>query len=570
MKIFKLAKAELSKLFARPAIFLMVGFLVIALTLVSFFYNPTPRIDNRINYEGITTTEIYTQFENEKGQLIEKLTQTKDEILTFSNTIVNSQTKLHDLKNKVEISYNNFERYEQSLVTNSTLSEIKTTLQSFKQSVINVYQTLANIETNIDFFITRSELNDLKTFFTRLNNDLPSNTSSYSVQNLQELGTYLALNRSYSDHVYPILNNLNSIELNGPDTSKIVEIYYDNIYINSDSKLEKQSASIEEFYNSHLGSSEEDDLKALNQLFSEYNSIIVMANECLENEFLLLKTNNLTNAKLNTYVGFENVNLYKLQETITKNTYLLNNDKFEIDYSNNFNFGTTAGFSTSAYDFTVFAMQILSIIIAVFCLFFGSGLIAGEHSGKTMKMLAIRPYTRNKIYLGKLVACISFMLILLLVSFVASFVVGGVMFGFELAPVLMVFNSTSVAVVSPIVMLLIYMLSLILNLLFYISLALLLSVIFRSGAVAVLTSFIVYIATVLCNMLLTSLSWFKVLPIAHLDLFKYFGSSNVAGGFLNFNLIIDANFYLSLGYLLGFTLILNLISLLVFKKRNIA
>ena len=262
-------------------------------------------------------------------------------------------------------------------------------------------------------------------------------------------------------------------------------------------------------------------------------------------------------------------NKYTLEESLTKNTYLLDNGKFDKDFANNFNFGTTAGFTTTAYDFTIYAMQILTFIIAVFCLFFGAGLIAGEFTGKTMKMLAIRPYTRNKIYLGKLLACVAFMLILLLISFVASFVVGAILYGVDLPNVLLIINATSATVAHPMVVMLIYLASSILNLLFYISLALLLSVVFRSSTVAVLTSFIIYVVTILCNMLMVTVSWFKWLPIAHLDIFKYFGGASSTGGFLTFNTIIDANLWLSFGYILGIIFVFNLASLIVFKKRNI-
>ena len=403
----------------------------------------------------------------------------------------------------------------------------------------------------------------------RLNNDIPSNTTNYTVDNMVELGNFLVLNRNFSDHVYPTLNALKEITLDVTEVNRLVEQYYNNIAVGEDSRLSLYENQIEEYYLAHIGSSEEEDMQELNDMFSNYKSIVLMAKECLDNSFTLLKVNDISNATLSSYVGFSDLNKYTLEESLTKNTYLLDNGKFDKDFANNFNFGTTAGFTTTAYDFTIYAMQILTFIIAVFCLFFGAGLIAGEFTGKTMKMLAIRPYTRNKIYLGKLLACVAFMLILLLISFVASFVVGAILYGVDLPNVLLIINATSATVVHPMVVMLIYLASSILNLLFYISLALLLSVVFRSSTVAVLTSFIVYVVTILCNMLMVTVSWFKWLPIAHLDIFKYFGGASSTGGFLTFNTIIDANLWLSFGYILGIILVFNLASLIVFKKRNI-
>lgn len=570
MKIFRLARAELNKLFQRPAIFLMAGFLVVALVLVSFFYNPTLRTDTRISYQGANTTEIHTQFQAEKTTIIAELSSLVDEINTETYNINNNSSRLDELKNLIANAEGALEDFHSELLKDSkNINNMRSKLEVYKTRVLNIQTFLSTIETNIDFFITTGQLNTLKSFFERLNNDIPSNTTNYTVDNMVELGNFLVLNRNFSDHVYPTLNALKEITLDVTEVNRLVEQYYNNIAVGEDSRLSLYENQIEEYYLAHIGSSEEEDMQELNDMFSNYKSIVLMAKECLDNSFTLLKMNDISNATLSSYVGFSDLNKYTLEESLTKNTYLLDNGKFDKDFANNFNFGTTAGFTTTAYDFTIYAMQILTFIIAVFCLFFGAGLIAGEFTGKTMKMLAIRPYTRNKIYLGKLLACVAFMLILLLISFVASFVVGAILYGVDLPNVLLIINATSATVAHPMVVMLIYLASSILNLLFYISLALLLSVVFRSSTVAVLTSFIVYVVTILCNMLMVTVSWFKWLPIAHLDIFKYFGGASSTGGFLTFNTIIDANLWLSFGYILGIILVFNLASLIVFKKRNI-
>lgn len=570
MKIFRLARAELNKLFQRPAIFLMAGFLVVALVLVSFFYNPTLRTDTRISYQGANTTEIHTQFQAEKTTIIAELSSLVDEINTETYNINNNSSRLDELKNLIANAEGALEDFHSELLKDSkNINNMRSKLEVYKTRVLNIQTFLSTIETNIDFFITTGQLNTLKSFFERLNNDIPSNTTNYTVDNMVELGNFLVLNRNFSDHVYPTLNALKEITLDVTEVNRLVEQYYNNIAVGEDSRLSLYENQIEEYYLAHIGSSKEEDMQELNDMFSNYKSIVLMAKECLDNSFTLLKVNDISNATLSSYVGFSDLNKYTLEEALTKNTYLLDYGKFDKDFANNFNFGTTAGFTTTAYDFTIYAMQILTFIIAVFCLFFGAGLIAGEFTGKTMKMLAIRPYTRNKIYLGKLLACVAFMLILLLISFVASFVVGAILYGVDLPNVLLIINATSATVVHPMVVMLIYLASSILNLLFYISLALLLSVVFRSSTVAVLTSFIVYVVTILCNMLMVTVSWFKWLPIAHLDIFKYFGGASSTGGFLTFNTIIDANLWLSFGYILGIILVFNLASLIVFKKRNI-
>lgn len=574
MKVFKLAKAELNKLFQRPAIFLMATFLIVALVLVSLFYSPTLRTDTRINYQGTSLTEIHTSFTEDKPSITGELTALVDSINTYTYKLNNSDdTKLKKLKNMVENAYEGqlLGKFQFELLkADKNINAIRRELNTYKEQIRDLTTFMSEIETDLDFFITTRDRDSLKNFFEKLYTEIPSNTYSYSSSDFVELGNFLIQNRSFKNYVYPITNKLEPIKLDATKVDALVEKYYNNILTNSDSKLSLYNQKIQEFYFAHIDSTKQEDMDALNKLFSEYKSIVLMAKSNLENEFLLLKLDGIKNAKVNTYVTFTKVNMYKTREDITKYSYLLNNDEFDIDYSNNLSFKETASFKPSAFDFTVFAMQILSIIIVVFCLFFGASLIAGEQSGGTMKMLAIRPYTRNKIYGGKILACAIFMIILLLISFVASFVIGLALYGTNIPNILVIFNATKPVVMSPFGVLIIYLLTLILNLIFFISLAMMISVLFRSSTIAVLVSFIAYILTIVLNMTLSTASWFKILPFGHLDLFKYLGGAKVGGSFLEFSLIVDGTFALSFCYVLGMIFLFNLISLIVFRKRNIA
>ncbi len=570
MKVFRLARAELNKLFQRPAIFIMVAFLVVSLVLICILYNPQLRNDTRINYEGINTTEINTQFQSDKGTIQTELKNIVSEINVYTYNLNNEDSKLDKLKNLITTADNSLKDFHYELLKdNKNLSLIKDKLKIYKTNIRNIQTYLSTIENNIDFYITQNQLTNLKNFFTKLDNDIPANTTNYSVDNMIELGNFIVTERSFSDYVYPITNTLEEITLDATKVDMIVQKYYDEILINQDSKLSTYEQEINEFYLAHSGSQDEEDLETLNNMFSNYKAIVLMAKTNLQNSFTLLQVENISNSSLCNYVGFDQINKYTLQEEITKNDFLLENNQYDKDFANNFNFNSTSGFDITAYDFTIFSMQILSLIITVFCIFFGAGLIAGEHTGKTMKMLAIRPYTRNKIFIGKFIACISFMLLLIIVSFIASFVVGFALYGINLPNILMIVNATTPIVVHPFIAMLIYLASTVLNITFYISISMLLSVIFRSSTISVLTSFICYIITILFNMLFVKSSWFKFLPFAHLDLFKYFGNASINGEFLNFNMIIDGNMLFSLIYLIAITLMFNIISLVIFKKRSI-
>ena len=319
MKIFRLARAELNKLFQRPAIFLMAGFLVVALVLVSFFYNPTLRTDTRISYQGANTTEIHTQFQAEKTNIIAELSSLVDEINTETYNINNNSSRLDELKNLIANAEGALEDFHSELLKDSkNINNMRSKLEVYKTRVLNIQTFLSTIETNIDFFITTGQLNTLKAFFERLNNDIPSNTTNYTVDNMVELGNFLVLNRNFSDHVYPTLNALKEITLDVTEVNRLVEQYYNNIAVGENSRLSLYENQIEEYYLAHIGSSEEEDMQELNDMFSNYKSIVLMAKECLDNSFTLLKVNDISNATLSSYVGFSDLNKYTLENRLQK------------------------------------------------------------------------------------------------------------------------------------------------------------------------------------------------------------------------------------------------------------
>lgn len=131
---------------------------------------------------------------------------------------------------------------------------------------------------------------------------------------------------------------------------------------------------------------------------------------------------------------------------------------------------------------------------------------------------------------------------------------------------LVVFNSSAVISIHPILLLFIYLLSLFVNLLFYISLAMFICLLFKSNTLSVfLTSSLYAVQIVLCG--LVGGAWLKYTPFGHFDLFKYFGNSHL--GMFSMNILPDANFMISAIVLGLLIVIFNSISHLIFKTRDI-
>ena len=152
------------------------------------------------------------------------------------------------------------------------------------------------------------------------------------------------------------------------------------------------------------------------------------------------------------------------------------------------------------------------------------------------------------------------------IATIASFVVGGVMYGVPFTTALVVFNSQTVVTMSPVLLMVLYLFSVIINLVFYISLAMFICLIFKSNTLSVFLTSALYGLQIILNGV-SGAVWLKYTPFGHFDLFKYFGKSKL--GLFSMNVLPDANFVFSLIVLCSMFVIFNSISHLIFNNRDI-
>ena len=294
-----------------------------------------------------------------------------------------------------------------------------------------------------------------------------------------------------------------------------------------------------------------------------------MKDAFLQNAFTLEKSGGLSDVELKNFIGFESFNSYTLTEQVTIGQFVLDNQMFAPNYLTSLGFNETSGFAPSAFDFCIYAMQILAVILAVFAIFFMSSSMAGDFQNGTIKMIAARPISRGKIVAGKTLASINFTLIFAIFSLVASLVVGYALYGFGEGQVLAVFNATTAFMVHPAVLVGIYFVCMMLGIIFFICLANLLAVIFRSSVFALFVTLIMFVASIILKALFAGASWFMYTPFAYLDLFGYLGGATETGGFLSFMVPLGANAFIAIGVLLGMIILIDIISKLIFKARDI-
>lgn len=200
-------------------------------------------------------------------------------------------------------------------------------------------------------------------------------------------------------------------------------------------------------------------------------------------------------------------------------------------------------------------------LIALFAIVMGGKIVANEFSEGTIKLLLIRPSKRWKILLSKYIAVIGYTLLMLLVLFIVSFLLGGILFSFSGAGTPFLTNSSGkIAEVNMIVHILeLYGLKSI-NLIMMVTLAFMISTVFRNSSMA--TGVGVFLLTVgnVITMLLTKYNWSKYILFANTDLNQYIsGEPLVKGMTMKFSIIV----------LIAYFIIFNVISYIGFTKRDI-
>lgn len=580
MKIFSLAKAETKKITSRPISIVLLVLLILLVGFLQSSFSPKPFQQTKVDLTETNVGFTFQNFlddgnENGKTKLDEILIGEKDKINAFVTKITNENT-LEQLTAKISQAKIIKETVLPPTIlqlnqnpSTENINNATNELLNLKSKSLEIMNFLSNEqESQITFFITVNNYNTLREFFRKIAQNIPSTFSTAG----QILSTYESIKSKFDfSSIIPIVQSITRIS-----TSNIDELlinYYTNILDNSN--LNNHEPTLNALYNEmyefameNESSTSSENLEAMNEYFSKYKSIVIMAKTTLDNEFILLITKNEPENLVKSYVGFEDFNRYELNQDAKYYNYLLSNGKFDYDYLKTFSYNQNSQSTTNAFDFVIYAMQISSFLITVFVIFIASGTIVTEQNNGTLKMIAIRPFTRKKILSGKLRSCLILAVIYLLVTFVLSFAIGYFMFGVSSLNALIVFNANIVFEINAFLLILIYFILILIKIAFYVTFALLISMIFNSNALAIVISIATYIFTLIANVFLISSTWLMYLPTSHLDLFAYFGSSS-NNELFDFFLPFNASFYSSLVISLFSIMVFYLASLLIFKKREI-
>ncbi|MBD2867953.1 ABC transporter permease [Paenibacillus arenilitoris] len=223
------------------------------------------------------------------------------------------------------------------------------------------------------------------------------------------------------------------------------------------------------------------------------------------------------------------------------------------------------GRDTSMWEVMSTESMILFMLLTIFAVVIAASSVAEEFASGTIKLLLIRPWSRSKILLSKYVSIMLFAVLLAAVLFASTWLINWICFGINSAVSLdetqqmLLFPGSS----GPFAYMLMYYGMKLLSLAVTLTLAFMISTIFRSGALAIGLSLFLLLGVNNFVLLLGYLEyeWIDYLLFMHLDLTKYIGATRLEDG---------SNLWFSLGILGAYYVIFVALTWYVFNKRDVA
>lgn len=244
------------------------------------------------------------------------------------------------------------------------------------------------------------------------------------------------------------------------------------------------------------------------------------------------------------------------------NGYLEKANLYKYDLYNDTEYQNTA---TANYTFQNSIGTYIAIIVMVVVIVAGVS-ISEEFNKGTVKLLLVRPYSRTKILISKLIAVFITMLITTVAILLLQFIIGGIVYGFGTYMMNVVqfdFTNNSIVTLNIFAYLgLIFVCKLPIFILIG-TLAFALSTLFLNSPLAVALPILGYMGSDVINMIAISYKWdwvkYFVTPNWDLSQYLFGGTPMFSGISIEFSITICAIYFV----------IMLVVSIVSFKKRNI-
>ena len=553
-KFFKTLSGEMYKTFRYPFTYICVALLVAALIASCFTFKSQNEVASRFTLNGQTKDEVYTSFTTQEGMnktvadtqieeahnKIATITTQGESTLSTIKALVGENSTANNEGGALWYYKNNFT----TALSTISINELKSSRETIINKLSQAKDELTNAvkSDNITILITES-------IYKNFVNDLENCVKVFqaSSKSSDEIKTYQDIAKEINDsNILEKLKNytikdMTKIELTEDSVENLNNLYTKakafQAKILSTGETQKNNSSVS--------------VKTYKNTLTNYFYVSKQYATLVENSILYDNVLNLSDVAVRKYKGYKDETVYNLRETITKNTYLIENDKTELNFATPFKAGLLSS-DENVFDFMYYGLTFCSIILLIFAIGLITRQIAGEFADGSFKVLLTHSSHRHKVLSAKILSTLLISILFMILTALVLFIIGAINYGIESTTILAIFNGNTAFETSPFTLLIMFMGLEIVKILFFILVATTISIIFRNKWVSGSISFALLILTVIAPLILTNSIIFAYTPLAGVDMFQFFGNGLLVGNenalmsMLDGYMYLNSNFYVSL------------------------
>ena len=560
-KIFRIASYDFKRLITNPFTIAVMVVVMIFCFIMGFVYNIPTTPAYTCQLSGQTTQEAYRNFispfstsQDSSSALKNMIDEARDIISVQKddaeiNKIREVNSQFQTIYIEVRIFKFKYPNKTDKYTDTNDLSDIKIATQGLSDFV-NEYENFGEFETTLYFN---------KNIFASL-----KEISAFFSQVMQEKSTATEVMTAFAENTDKF-ETLDSITKNNLITWKVSPENLTQLGNDYITLAEAKLAKIENEMTIYMTATGTEHFDELQSLATSFKLTCESALAGVKHELKLLLKNHFGNLnELQNYTNEFQENI-KLELVQIKN-FLQDDGLYYTDRQIAMNFNMASS-QVTAYDNTYFIISIVGFLNVLFGIFCAYKLFGLDRRNGKMDVILSQNVTFGQVFVGKVLA----------ITFITSFMMAVYLF-FNLLiyllcfPVLAesimtVFNLSTVYTIHPILFLLIKVIGIELQVVFYCVLTVFLMNLSRKFELFFAIALAIFAVATVCNIFLNGSLVYCLFPFIHADLTSFLGGATMQTGFLVTSLYSYGNFFISLAYYLVCVLLLFNFTKQLFKKN---
>lgn len=555
-KIFKIAFYDFKRLLINPITFIVMIIVLIASLITGLSYKLHPSEQYLADVKGETASEIYKNFTSSSSvgdsdiNLITNISnaQTKITIQTQDCQDYQTLTDIDTTLSKIKVEINKMEDLTCKYVENNNIDEILN-VKNLMVLFVDNYKNLDQFNSKLIF--KTDSFKKLEETTKQFDEILSDGTISEKAQKLYE-----------NIEIFDIIKDIN-FEVWNVDEEQLE--YLQEEYIDkANAKLEKISV---EMANLNIASKDgnPDNAKKMLSLATSYKLTAESANFGVTGELMMMLSNHFGN--LNKIYNYKKIQEEELTLALVKAKHYISSQELYYTQSQeplNFNH---ASYEVTAYDHAYFIIAIIGFLDVLFGIFCAYKLFGRDRKNGKMDVILSQNVTFGQVFIGKALAIVLITGFMLIAYSLVSLLFSLLLYPKLAGAILGVFNLSTAYSIHPFGFLILKLITIELQVIFYSVITIFLMNISRKFEVTFAIGILIFALATICNIFFNGSLIYCLFPFIHADLSSMFAGTTMKGGFLVTSLYYYGNFFISLAYYLVVVVLLFLFTKQLFKKN---